>query len=254
VPPTFYAGLKAGVVMKYQIKNWSEYQHYKNRNPQWIKLHASLLSSEDWVVLDDASRVLAVACMLIAAKTDNEIDTSEQGGRYMQRVAYLNSEPNFKALISCGFLVPCKQMLADASTLQADARPEESREYVEKEKEYSKPLSSSDEPDRVFAYWQEVMHHPKAKLDRKRRQKIRDRLADGYSTDDLMQAIDGCKRSPHHMGDNDRATVYDDIELICRDAPHVDKFIKLSDQPDMTGMSDAARQTAQAAQRWINEG
>lgn len=237
--------------MKYQIKNWAEYQHYKNRNPSWIKLHSSLLSSEDWVVLDDASRVLAIACMLIAAKTNNEIETSEAGLRYIKRVAYLNSDPNFNPLIKCGFLVPCKQMLADASALQADARPEKRRE--ETEKENSKPLSSSDEPDRVFAYWQKVMQHPKAKLDRKRRQKIRDRLKDGYSTDDLMRAIDGCKRSPHHMGQNDRGTVYDDIELICRDAPHVDKFVKLADQPDLTNVSDAARKTAQAAARWLNE-
>lgn len=117
-------------------------------------------------------------------------------------------------------------------------------------------MSSCKQPDRVdevFAYWQNVMKHPRAKLDRKRRQKIKDRLADGYSEDDLMRAIDGCKRSPHHMGENDRATVYDDIELICRDAPHVDKFIKLADQSDMTNMSDAARKTAQAAERWLNE-
>lgn len=242
--------------MKYQIKNWAEYQHYKDRNPSWIKLHASLLSSEDWVVLDDASRVLAVACMLIAAKTDNEIDTSSLGAKYIQRVAYLNTEPDFNPLIECGFLKPCKQMLADASTVQADARPEKRREETEKETENSNSMSSCKQPDRVdevFAYWQNVMKHPKAKLDRKRKQKIRDRLADGYSTDDLMRAIDGCKQSPHHMGDNDRATVYDDIELICRDAPHVDKFIKLADQPDMTHMSDAARKTAQAAERWLNE-
>jgi len=246
--------------VKYQIKNWSEYQHYKNRNPQWIKLHAALLSSEDWVVLDDASRVLAVACMLIAAKTDNQIDTSEQGGRYMQRVAYLNSQPDFNPLISCGFLIPCKQMLADASTLQADARLEKSREEVEKEVENNKPLPTSSEADRlddveeVFAYWQSTLKHPRAKLDRKRRDKIRLRLKDGYSTSDLMAAIDGIRKSAHHMGQNQQGQVYDDIELICRDAPHVDKFIKLASEPDMARMSEAARKTAQAAQRWLNEG
>ena len=242
--------------MKYEIKNWAEYQHYKNRNPSWIKLHASLLSSEDWVVLDDASRVLAVACMLIAAKTNNEIDTSEVGARYFERVAYLNTKPNFKPLIQCGFLIPCKQMLADASTMLADARPEKRREEIEKEIENNKPMSSSDEPDpavEVFSHWQSVMNHGKAKLDRKRRQKIRDRLKDGYTVQDLIQAIDGCKRSPHHMGDNDRGTVYDDIELICRDAPHVDKFIKLAQQPDMSNMSQAARRTAEAARRFLNE-
>jgi len=120
------------------------------------------------------------------------------------------------------------------------------------------PMSSCKQPDRgeagqVFDYWRETMNHPKAKLDDKRRRKITARLKDGYNVSDLMRAIDGCKRSPHHMGDNDRATVYDDIELICRDAPHVDKFIKLADEPDMTVLSEAGRKTVGAAQRWMYE-
>lgn len=78
----------------------------------------------------------------------------------------------------------------------------------------------------IFSYWQSVMAHPKAKLDDKRRRKIRDRLKDGYTVDDLKMAIDGCKVSPHHQGKNDTGTVYDDIELICRDSPKVDQFLK----------------------------
>lgn len=119
-----------------------------------------------------------------------------------------------------------------------------------------KPLSSSaSEPDRVrqvFEHWQVVMDHPKAKLDDKRRAKIKKRLADGYTVRDLCAAVDGCRRSPHHMGENDRGTRYDDIELICRDAPHVDKFIKLANSPNMVDLGSAGRQTANAAMEWIN--
>jgi len=50
-----------------KIRNWEKYQHYKNRNPPWIKLHFEMLSSKDWVLVDDASRVLATASI---AKTD----------------------------------------------------------------------------------------------------------------------------------------------------------------------------------------
>lgn len=125
----------------------------------------------------------------------------------------------------------------------------------------SKPSSSSQkrEPDRsdeareVFSYWQQTLGHPRAKLDGKRYKAIRGRLSNGYSVSDLCKAIDGCKRSPYHMGDNEQGTVYDDIELICRDAPHVDKFLKLSEGPDLSGMSGAARRTASAAQRFVNE-
>lgn len=98
----------------YRIKRWSDFQHYSKRNPPWIKLHFALLSSQDWVLLDDASRVLAIACMLVASRHEGKIPSDPS---YLKRVAYLNRTPNFKPLIDCGFIEVasvCKQMLADA--------------------------------------------------------------------------------------------------------------------------------------------
>jgi len=86
----------------YTIRNWREYQHYKDRNPPWIKLHYELLSSRDWVMLDDAGRVLAVACMLLASRNDGMVPDDPA---YVKRVAYLNKKPNFAPLVDCGFLV-----------------------------------------------------------------------------------------------------------------------------------------------------
>lgn len=116
----------------YRVKNWERFQHYRDRNPPWIKLHFELLSSSDWVALDDASRVLAIACMLIASRNNGNVPSDPH---YMLRVAYLNRLPKFKPLIDCGFLeIP----QADASVLQADARPETYSKKEETEKE-SKP-------------------------------------------------------------------------------------------------------------------
>ncbi len=82
----------------------------------------------------------------------------------------------------------------------------------------------------VFEHWQGVMGHRTAKLDAKRVKAIKGRLKDGYTVDDLCRAIDGCKLSPHHQGKNDAGTIYDDIELICRDGPHVDNFRKIAER------------------------
>ena len=97
----------------------------------------------------------------------------------------------------------------------------------------------------VFQHWQAVMRHPQARLDVKRRKAIGARLKEGYSVDQLKQAIDGCKASPWHQGQNDRHLVYDDIGLICRDAQRVEAFI-----------ARVAGQTAQQAEldAWVNEG
>ena len=80
-------------------------------------MHTDLLSSKDWVMLDDASRVLAVASMLLAAKSVSRDGSFEADPEYVQRVAYLHVRPDFKPLLDCGFL----ELLADASNMQAVA-------------------------------------------------------------------------------------------------------------------------------------
>lgn len=101
---------------------------------------------------------------------------------------------------------------------------------------------------RVFAYWQNTMNHPRAKMDDKLQTLIERRLRDGFTEQDLCDAIDGCKRSPHHMGQNESRTVYDSLSLILRDADHINRFIgylNAAPQQGATGKTlrnhDAAR-------------
>ncbi len=49
-----------------------------------------------------------------------------------------------------------------------------------------------------------------------------------YSVAELQSAIDGVRKSPHHMGANDRQQVYDDLELILRDAKRIEGFMALA--------------------------
>jgi hypothetical protein len=93
---------------------------------------------------------------------------------------------------------------------------------------------ASDDVKDVFAYWQLAMGHQQAKLDDKRAKAIGARLSDGYSVADLCQAVDGCKLSPFHMGDNEQKAIHDDIELICRNGPKVDGFIKRAKQAPLS--------------------
>jgi hypothetical protein len=79
----------------------------------------------------------------------------------------------------------------------------------------------------VYKYWQEVMDRPRARMDAARAQAIRGRLKDGYTAQDLKDAIHGCAGSRFHRGENDRQKKYQDISLICRDAYHVDQFLDL---------------------------
>lgn len=78
--------------------------------------------------------------------------------------------------------------------------------------------------EEVFRHWQETMERPQAIMTPKRQQLIQARLREGYTVERLKAAIDGCKRSPFHMGQNDRKRRFDSIELILRDAKHIEDF------------------------------
>jgi hypothetical protein len=123
-----------GMTEFYRIKNFDKFQHYKDRSPPWIKLHAELLSSRTWVSLDDAGRVLAVASMVLASRTDNKIP-ADPG--YLRRVAYLNGPVDLAPLLKIGFIELIEEngeLQADASKVLAAARPEKRRDRAEKEK------------------------------------------------------------------------------------------------------------------------
>jgi hypothetical protein len=92
-------------------------------------------------------------------------------------------------------------------------------------KEEEKKNTSSPEILRVFSYWQTRLGHQSAKLTPERIRFIKGRLKDGYSLEELESAIDGCKNSPYHMGQNDHGKVYDGIDLIFRNGSKVEQFI-----------------------------
>lgn len=110
--------------------------------------------------------------------------------------------------------------------------------------------SGKSEASEVFAYWQQKRGHDKAKLDAKRLKAIKARLKDGYTVGDLCRAVDGIEKSPHHMGENEQRTVYDDIELICRNAVNVDKFAKLATQQS-SGINPGLQRQIDVLQEWM---
>jgi hypothetical protein len=96
--------------------------------------------------------------------------------------------------------------------------------------------------DRVFEHWRTEFRHPKASLDPKRRRAIQ-RALEAYDEASLRTAISGYRLSPHHMGQNDQRTVYDDISLFLRDAEHIERGMNFARAPPV-----AARSAVELAQ------
>ena len=93
----------------------------------------------------------------------------------------------------------------------------------------------------VFDAWVEATGRDptRTKLTDKRRRLIR-RALDDYPDEDLVDAVRGWRHSPHHRGENDRHEVYNDIELLLRDAKQIEKFRDLERRSRNGSSRDAA--------------
>lgn len=58
-----------------KVKNWSEFQHFKDRRPPWIKLYKYLLDDPDWHELSGDDAKVLIMIWLVASE-DKELEGS----------------------------------------------------------------------------------------------------------------------------------------------------------------------------------
>lgn len=124
-------------------KNWSEFQHYSNRSPAWIKLHRGLLDNFDFHRLPTASRALAPMLWLLASEfEDGKITASLDELAFRLRMTRGELADALSPLVDSGFfdaseaLAECKQ----SAFLEKEREEEEERD--------SEPKGSgADAPD-----------------------------------------------------------------------------------------------------------
>lgn len=235
------------------VKNWDRFQHYADRDPTWIKLYRDVLTTEAWVLGTDISRLLQIAITLLAARYKNAIPNQWP---LIKKVASLDfSEQQFKKaiehLLSLNFLeIQGLEQSASTALSPRYAREEkrERREEVEEKRSEQDMSGKPDDVGDVFDHWKLVWNHPRSALDPKRTAAIK-RALKGYSAADLKLCIEGYKNSPHHTGQNDRQTVYDDIELFLRDSSHIDAGIRFHETPQSL-TSDLANHNVRVLSDW----
>ncbi len=101
----------------------------------------------------------------------------------------------------------------------------------------------------VFEHWQQVTGKHKAKLTNDRKQKVQARLREGFSVDELKEAVDGLAKSAWHQGDNPQGKRYDDLALVCRQGSKVEQFIELARTGGGNGANRQSSQPRSAAGR-----
>jgi hypothetical protein len=218
----------------FRVRNWDKFQHYKNRNPPWIKLHTELLENYDFARLPDASKLLALCIWMLAARSDNKIPADPV---WVQSKCNIKSKVDLQPLFDGQFIEWIQELPLpeqDASKMLArceqSACSEERRDRGETEVELNghETVVPTD-VTLVFDHWRTTHEHPKSKLDHKREKVIRVALK-LYTPEQLCTSITGYKNSAYHMGQNESHKKFDDIELFLRDAKRIDAGLEYAEK------------------------
>lgn len=124
------------------------------------------------------------------------------------------------------------------------------RNNVNKGNNENKDLTSpqADDAQVVFDYWCYRMgKNASAKFSDKRRKAVVGRFKDGRTVEQIKQAIDGCAKTDFNMGRGPRSdgTVYDDLELICRNNEKFEHYLGLNQRMDSPTETKSIQQMAQ---------
>ena len=213
----------------YRIKNWKRFQHFKKRRPPWIKVYRDILEDPDWHKLSGDQAKCLTMLWLVASE-----DETKQG------LLPLSDKLAFRLRITETKLMSLLAGLSDwvyqdditmISQRHQDDTPEgegeTEGEAKTEEKEINKEKGKSQEKQDLFQFWIQTcgMGPPDPQFTKERRKLLQARINDGYNLDALAMAIEGCSRTPHNQGKNDRGQKFMKWELILRDAEKVDYFI-----------------------------
>lgn len=111
--------------------------------------------------------------------------------------------------------------------------PKPRRNHAQRKYARRRKKVAQADPNDVKFVWNEWVriHRPgqenRVKLTEEREERISWAVVT-YGVEACVEAIEGCKLSPFHQGDNDRRRKYDDVELILRDAAKIERFREIA--------------------------
>lgn len=88
----------------------------------------------------------------------------------------------------------------------------------------------------------------RTQLDHKRKRLIANALK-AYPLQDVLDAVEGWKRSKWHRGENPNGTLYNDLELLLRDAKHIEAFRDFQRHPPGEPVPERLKGIA----KWLRE-
>ena len=139
------------MVGRYRIKDWGEYQHYRDRDPKWIKLHRKLLDNADYFKLSAEAGKSLPLIWLIASEKDGVLPLVEDLA-WRLHLPTKRTNAILRELGERGFIEPLSLSEQNASKLLAE--PEQNAS-LEKEREKETEEESETEVVRETNFYVE---------------------------------------------------------------------------------------------------
>lgn len=124
-----------------RVPNLKKWQHYKDRNPPWIKLHRDLLNNYDFSRLSDASKLHLIMIWILASQMDNLLPADPD---WLAKRMNANSKVDLRSLIESGFVQYAINPLAECG--QVDQGEREAKSKSEAETKYCPELHEAGPP------------------------------------------------------------------------------------------------------------
>jgi hypothetical protein len=162
---------------------------------------------------------------LQTSQTDQTSVSSRSLPTYRKSSESNNSEKSRRGYASDPDPDPDPGSVPKSRSKTEEVDPTRSVREVSQKRTRSKP-----NPDvaKVFDAWKQDTGHHRAKLDQKRTSRIKARLREGFTAEELIQAIAHRRNDPFLMGENDTGRVYDGIQTLLRDSEQVERLLGLT--------------------------
>lgn len=158
------------------IPNWDRFQHYKDRDPSWIKVYLELFNRDDYLRLTPTSRALLHGIWGLYALSHGRLRAS----RVPQALNMRASSVQWESLVQAGFI----ELSASESVPLTRSRE---NFVLKKEEEDARALAPepAEAAPAAPALEEGETVCPRCGLDRKNEQSLRDHLANVHGEYDV---------------------------------------------------------------------
>jgi hypothetical protein len=141
-----------------RIKNWTKFQHFKDRRPPWVKLYRDILDDLEWHELDPLAAKVLVMLWLIASENDGRIPDNKTLA-FRLRLTELKTK---EIIIKLSHWLDQDDIGVISNGYQLDSTETERETEVEKEKEKEKEKETKPPEGVSLEVWDSFVKQRKA--------------------------------------------------------------------------------------------